>query len=171
MKRYQIGLVILALLTMVSLGVTQAGQKAKRKSSGHGTKHILLTPDELKWGPAPPGLPAGAQLAMIEGDPSKAGVPFAFRVRFPDGYKVMPHWHPTDEKVLVLQGSLGVGMGTKFDPATGHELPSGSYAVMPSGMRHYAWSNGETVIQISGVGPFEINYVNAADDPRKASKN
>ena len=171
MKSYRLSLVILALLTMVSLGVAHAGQKAKRKSTGHRTAQVLLTPDQLKWGPAPPSLPAGAQLAMIEGDPSKPGMPFAFRVRFPDGYKVMPHWHPTDEKVVVLQGSLGVGMGNKFDPAAGHELPSGSYAVMPSGMRHYAWSNGETVIQISGLGPFEIHYVNAADDPRKASKN
>ena len=70
----------------------------------------------------------------------------------------------------MLQGSLGVGMGTTFDQAAGHVLPAGSYASMPTGLRHYAWAVGETEIEVSGMGPFEVNYVNAADDPRKASK-
>jgi quercetin dioxygenase-like cupin family protein len=106
----------------------------------------------------------------LEGNPSKAGVPFTIRAKFPDGYKVPPHWHPTDERVTVLQGRLGMGLGEKFDPAAGRELPVGSYASMPTGTRHFAWAIGETVIQVSGTGPFEVNYVNPADDPRKASK-
>jgi hypothetical protein len=172
MKRYQLCLVIVALLGVVSLGLAQTVQKAKRHStSGHAPPaHVLVTPDQIKWGPAPPSLPAGAELAVLEGDPSKPGVPFTFRGRFPDGYKVMPHWHPTDERLVVLQGSLGMGLGNKFDPSAGHELPTGSYASMPKGLRHYAWAIGETVIQVSGIGPFKVNYVNAADDPRKASK-
>ena len=92
------------------------------------------------------------------------------RAKMPDGYKIPPHWHPTDERIVVLQGTLGMGMGEKFDAGAGRELPTGSYAVMPAGARHFAWAKGETVIQVSGVGPFEITYVNPADDPRKAPK-
>lgn len=131
----------------------------------------MITPDQIKWGPAPPALPPGSQVAVLDGDPSKTGGVFVLRAKFPDGYKVPPHWHPTDERVIVLEGTLGLGMGEKFDPAKGNELPAGSYAVLPKEVRHFAWAKGETLIQISGIGPFEVNYVNAADDPRKASKN
>jgi quercetin dioxygenase-like cupin family protein len=172
MKKYQLCLVIVALLGVFSLSVAQTVRKAKRHStSGHAqAAHVLVTPDQIKWGPAPPSLPPGAQLAVLEGDPSKAGAAFTMRAKFPDGYRVPPHWHPTDERVVVIQGSLGMGVGDKFDQSAGHELPTGSYASMPKGLRHYAWAIGETVVQISGIGPFEVIYVNAADDPRKASK-
>jgi quercetin dioxygenase-like cupin family protein len=170
MKKYQLCLVILALLVVFSLGLGRTVQKAKRHATSGHTAHVILTPDQIKWGPAPPALPPGAQVAGLEGDPSKAGVPFTIRLKFPDGYRVAPHWHPTDERVVVLQGSLGMGVGNKFDQSAGHELPTGSYASMPKGVRHYAWAIGETEIQVSGVGPFQVNYVNAADDPRKALK-
>jgi quercetin dioxygenase-like cupin family protein len=172
MKKYQLCLLIVALLSVVSLGVAQTVQKAKRHAtSGHmSAAHVLVTPDQITWGPAPPSLPPGAQLAVLEGDPSKAGVPFTMRIKLPDSYRVPPHWHPTDERIVVLQGSFGMGVGDKFDQAAGHELPTGSYASMPKGLRHYGWAVGETVVQVSGIGPFAINYVNAADDPRNASK-
>jgi quercetin dioxygenase-like cupin family protein len=171
MKKYQVSLVILALFGMVSLSLAQTVQKAKQHSAaGQPRPHVIVTPDQIKWGPGPPSLPSGAQLAVLEGDPAKAGEAFAIRAKFPDGYRVPPHWHPTDEKVVVVQGSLGMGLGNKFDQAAGHVLPTGSYASMPKGLRHYAWAIGETEVQISGVGPFEVNYVNAADDPRKTPK-
>jgi quercetin dioxygenase-like cupin family protein len=172
MKKYQLGLVIVALLGVVSLGLAQTVQKTTQPStSGHtAAAHVIVTPDKMQWGPAPPSLPPGAQLAVLEGDPSKAGVAFTIRAKFPDGYRVPPHWHPTVERVNVLQGSLGLGMGDKFDQSAGQQLPVGSYASMPEGVRHYAWAIGETEIQISGIGPFEVIYVNAADDPRKAPK-
>jgi hypothetical protein len=172
MRKFQFSHLILALLAVVSLVLAQSDQKEKDKSASTGkqAEHVLVTPDQLKWGPAPPSLPSGAQLAVLEGDPSKAGMPFTIRAKFPDGYRVPPHWHPSDERVVVLQGTLGMGVGEKFDPAAGRELPVGSYASMPKGTRHFAWAIGETVIQISSTGPFEINYVNAADDPRKTSK-
>jgi len=170
MKKYQLCLVIVALVGAVSLCLAQTAQKAKRHATQSHPAHVILTPDQIKWGPAPPALPPGAQLAVLEGDPSKAGLPFAVRIKFPDGYRVAPHWHPTDERVVVLQGSLGMGVGNKFDQSAGHELPTGSYASMPKGVRHYAWAIGETEIQVSAVGPFEVNYVNASDDPRKAPK-
>lgn len=171
MKKYQLCLVIVALSGVVSLGLAQTVRKAKQHSTSSHAGHVLVTPDEIKWGPGPPALPSGAQLAVLEGDPSKAGVPFTVRAKFPDGYRVPPHWHPTDERVVVLEGSLGIGAGDKFDQPAGQVLPTGSYASMPKGMRHYAWAVGETQVQISGIGPFEVNYVNAADDPRKAAKH
>ena len=170
MRKHLPALLILALLAAASVGLAQSGQEGHGTAGGAQAAHIVVTPDQLKWGPGPPALPPGAQLAVLEGDPSKAGSAFAVRLKFPDGFRVAPHWHPADEKVVVLQGALGVGVGEKFDPAAGHELPAGSYAVMPTGVRHYAWAKGETVIQVSSTGPFEVNYVNPADDPRKTTK-
>jgi hypothetical protein len=84
----------------------------------------------------------------------------------PDGYRIGPHWHPTDENVTVLSGTLGAGMGDKFDPAAGTFLKSGGFVCMPKKMHHYAWAKGPTIIQVHGIGPFAFTYVNPADDPR-----
>ena len=172
MRKYQLSLLILALLAAASLGLAQPGQEGKDGCGSTGTHaaHLVVTPDQVKWGPGPPSLPPGAQMAPLEGDRSKAGAPFTIRAKFPDGYRVPPHWHATDERIVVLQGTFGMGLGERFDTAAGRELPVGSYAVTPKGVRHFAWAKGETVIHVSGTGPFEINYVNPADDPRKASK-
>jgi len=172
MRKYQPGLLILALLAAASVVIPQSGQKSKSHSTSAAQQggHTMVTPDQFKWGPAPPSLPPGSQLAVLEGDPSKAGVPFTIRAKLPDGYKIPPHWHPTVERIVVLEGTLGMGLGEKFDLAAGHELSVGSFAAMPKGVRHFAWAKGDTVIQVSGVGPFEVNYVNPADDPRKAPK-
>ncbi len=172
MKRYQLVLLSLALITTASLANAQTSQEQKKMAASadsHAT-HVLVTPDKLTWGPAPPSLPPGSELAILEGDPSKAGDYFAFRAKLPDGYKVPPHWHPTDERVVVLQGTLGIKLGDKFEPTPDHEMSAGSYAVMPKGVKHFAWAKGETVIQVSGMGPFDVMYVNPADDPRNAGK-
>jgi ChrR Cupin-like domain len=134
----------------------------------HGSDkgHVAIRPNDVKWGPAPPGLPAGAQIAVLSGDPSKAA-PYVLRAKLPDGYKVPAHWHPTDENVTVLQGTFMAGKGEKFDAGASQAFPAGSFVLMPKEMRHFAWMKGETIIQVHGIGPFEITYVNAADDPRK----
>jgi len=174
MKKYQIGSVVLVLLAVVSLSLAQAdkdkGKKAQAMTGKAEQSHTMVTPNDVKWGPAPPALPAGAQVAIMDGDPSKAGQGFTIRLKTPDGYKVMPHWHPTDENVTVLEGTFLIGIGDKFDQAAAHEMPAGSFARMPKEVRHYAWAKGETVIQVHGVGPFAINYVNPSDDPRKQAK-
>ena len=103
---------------------------------------------------------------MLEGDPAKAG-PFTLRLKMPDGYKFPPHYHPADEHVTVLQGTLVMGMGETFDHGAGRELAVGSFAMMPTGIRHFAWTKGETIVQLHGIGPWGLTYVNAADDPRK----
>jgi quercetin dioxygenase-like cupin family protein len=173
MKKYQIGIVVLVLLAAVSLGLAQGGKdKAKKSQAATGKaeqSHTIITPNDVKWGPAPPSLPSGAQIAVLSGDPSKAE-PFTIRLKAPDGYKIMPHWHPTDENVTVLEGTFVMGTGEKFDEAAAHAMPAGSFVRMPKGTRHFAMAKGETVVQVHAIGPFVINYVNPNDDPRKQAR-
>lgn len=172
MSKYRLSLMVLAvLLVVISFRFALANKATMSVDASPQDSHIIIAPGEIKWGSAPPALPAGSQFAVLEGDPSKAGSSFTIRVKFPNGYTVPPHWHTTDENVVVLKGTLMLGLGDKLDKTAGKELQAGSYARMPQGMRHSAWTKGETIIQIYGIGPFEVNYVNAADDPRnKPSK-
>jgi quercetin dioxygenase-like cupin family protein len=156
----------LVLFVMAGLVLLSAVWADEQKGHADDKGHVMVRPDDVKWGPAPPGLPAGAQLAVISGDPGKAE-PYVLRAKLPDGYKIPPHWHPTDENVTVLQGTFVAGKGDKFDADAARELPAGSFACMPKAMKHFAYCKGETILQVHGIGPFEINYVNAADDPRK----
>ena len=135
-------------------------------STTFAQSHPMMAPTDVKWGPPPPTLPPGAQLAVLDGDPSKPGL-FTLRLKLPDGYRIAPHWHPTDEHLTVIQGTFGLGMGNTLDTKALKMLPAGSYAKMPSETRHYAVSKGETIVQVSGPGPFVVNYVNPKDDPSK----
>jgi quercetin dioxygenase-like cupin family protein len=130
---------------------------------------VIALPGEIKWSPAPALLPAGAQLAVVEGDPGKAGE-FTMRLRMPANYRIPPHFHPATEHVTVVQGTFFVGMGEIFDLKQGQRLPAGSFGALPAGMRHFAWTEAETVIQLHGIGPWSLTYVNPADDPSRKSK-
>jgi quercetin dioxygenase-like cupin family protein len=122
---------------------------------------------DLKWGPAPPGLPAGAELAVLSGDPTKEGM-FTMRLKFPAGFTVPPHHHPADELVTVIEGSMDLGMGDTLDKTKMKALNTGGFALMAKGMNHYATSPGGGIIQVTSQGPFQIIYANKADDPRGA---
>ena len=124
-----------------------------------------FTPDQVKFGPAPPFLPPGAQLAVLEGDPMASSGDFTIRLKMPDGYKVAPHTHPNRENVTVLSGTLKVGMGDQFDASKMMSFGAGSFAYLDPNMHHYAMASGETVIQIHGMSPVKFNYINPADDP------
>ncbi len=126
-----------------------------------------FTPDQVKWGPAPPTVPAGALLAVVEGDPMAATGDFTVRLKMPDGYKFPPHTHPHRENVTVLSGTLKVGMGDQFDDSKMMSFGVGSFIYVDPTMHHYAGASGETVIQIHGASPLQINYINPADDPSK----
>ena len=139
-------------------------------SLGGVREHITLKPDDLHWQAGPPALPAGAQTTLLEGDPTKAG-PFTVRLKTPAGYQIPAHWHPADEHVTVLSGTIYMGMGDKLDKAGGKALPAGSFAVMPAKMHHYAWTDEETVLQLHGMGPWGIRYVNPADNPDKRARD
>lgn len=158
----------LGIAAAVLLAVWTGVQAGADKDAGHDSdkNHVALRPDDLKWGPAPPGLPAGAEFALLTGDPHKAG-PYVIRAKLPDGYKVPPHWHSSDENVTVIAGTLMIGKGETIDADSCKALPVGSFMRMPKKMRHFAWAKGQTIIQVHGMGPFDINYVNATDDPRK----
>jgi len=124
-----------------------------------------FTPDQVKYGPAPPFLAAGAQLAVLEGDPMAASGDFTVRLKMPDGYRIAPHTHPSRENVTVLSGTLKVGMGDQFDVSKMMSFGAGSFAYLDPSMHHYAAASGETVIQIHGMSPLKVNYINPADDP------
>lgn len=158
------------VLTAVLLAAGVVNPADPPKAKPPSLAHMLALPDDLKWVDAPPGLPAGAKIAVLDGDPGAAGGTFTIRAKFPDGYTVPPHWHATDENVTVLEGSLGLGMGETFDKSKVRYLPAGGYARMPKGQRHFAVAKGATVIQVHGAGPFDITYVNEKDDPRKKAE-
>jgi mannose-6-phosphate isomerase-like protein (cupin superfamily) len=124
-----------------------------------------FTPDQVKWGPAPPFIPAGAQLAVLEGNPMASSGDYTIRLKMPDGYKIAPHTHPARENVTVLSGTLKVGMGDQFDASKMMSFGAGSFAYLDPSMHHYAGTSGETVIQIHGQAPVKFNYINPADDP------
>jgi quercetin dioxygenase-like cupin family protein len=153
-------------LSIFALLLLAAGALVFGQTTSSKPDHALLTNEDLKWLDGPASLPAGAKVALMEGDPAKEG-PFTMRLQLPDGFSIPPHWHPAVEHVTVISGTFNLGMGEKFDKSGGRALSAGAFAFMPPGMRHFAWTTGETVIQLHGSGPWKINYVNAADDPRK----
>ena len=147
-----------------------AAQSAPGAAGATDKPHaIVAVPNTITWGPAPAALPAGAQLAVLEGEPSKPG-PFTMRLRVPDGYRIPPHFHPAIEHVTVIQGTFLVGMGEKVDATKLTELPTGTFAALQPGVRHFAQARGETIVQIHGIGPWGLTYVNPADDPRNKAK-
>ena len=126
--------------------------------------HVLSTPKDLKWGDAPPVFEKGSSMAVLSGDPSKEGL-YVVRLKMPAGYKINAHFHPTDEHVTVISGTFALGMGDKLDKAALKELPVGGYALLPAQMHHYAMAKTAAIVQVHGMGPFQLTYVNPADDP------
>ncbi len=132
-------------------------------------EHVIQNEQDVKWENAPPLLPAGAKIAVLEGKPAEKG-PFTIRLLLPANYKIPAHSHPTDEHVVVLSGALYMGMGDKLDAEAGKALKVGGFALMPAKKNHYAYTKEMTTVLVYGTGPVEFNYVNPADDPRKAEK-
>ena len=145
--------------------VLLAGLAVAAPSWGADAHHTVVAADAVKWGPAPPSLPPGAQAAALLGHPGKEG-PFVLRLKFPAGFTIPPHRHSKDEFVTVIGGRFAVTHGEKIDRAALKGLPAGSFVHLPAGMPHYAHAEVETIVQINGVGPFDVTYVNPADDPR-----
>ena len=129
------------------------------------TPHVMENRSATKWGPAPPMLPPGAQIAVLAGDPGKPTA-YTVRLKFPAGYDIPAHSHPTDENVVVVSGALFMGMGTKLDKTQGTSLGVGGFGLMPANANHFAYTKEETTIVLYGQGPVEFKYVNPADDPR-----
>lgn len=154
-------------LTSFALSAVVAFAGVASLASAEGMDgHTIVTPQEIKWGPAPAALPAGAEAAVLFGDPSKEGL-FALRLKLPKGYSVAPHTHPAQEVVTVVSGTFLLGMGETADRDSVETLPAGSFFALPADSPHFAFTDEETVVQINTIGPWGLTYVNPNDDPRK----
>lgn len=139
--------------------------QSPRPADQAADSHLMLTPDELEWGPVA-SMGEGAEIAFIEGDISREE-PFTFRLRLRDGYEIRPHVHPAYERVTVLSGILRFAHGERFDRSATRALPPGSLAIMPAGDPMFGYAEGEVIIQLHGTGPWGIEYLDPADDPRR----
>lgn len=149
---------ILALAAAVAAGAPPATA---------ADEHKVLAPGDVKWQPAPPSLPKGAEMAVLFGDPGKDGL-FAMRLKFPKGYTIPPHSHPKPEIVTVISGTFRIGMGDAADPSKAQALPAGGFFAFPPGMTHFVpAADGETIVQVNSTGPWGITYVNPKEDPRQ----
>ena len=166
MKRSAMAETVSRITLFVVLGAGVLAVSVAANPPATESAHIMVTPGDVTWTDGPPALPAGSRVAVIEGDPKNPGL-FAMRLKLPANYRIQPHWHPADEHVTVISGTFNMGMGDKFDASTGSALPVGSFAVMPAKAHHFAFTKEETVVQIHGIGPWAINYLNPEDDPRK----
>ena len=142
-------------------------QQPTNSAAAAATSHIMLRADELKWDPCTAALPRGPRCASLEGDRTVANAPFTYRLKLPDGYRIPPHVHPADGHLTVIQGTLNIGWGEKFDAKATTPMSAGSFIVIPKGAPHFYWTRGETIVQSHGIGPWGVTYVNPADDPRK----
>ena len=129
----------------------------------------MTNPAAIKWSDAPPNMPKGAKIAVLQGDPGKSG-PFVMRLMSPAGYKIAPHWHTQSENITVISGALYLGMGEKSVLKNAHALRAGGFHHLPGKTPHYAFTKTATVVQVHGEGPFDLTYVNPDDNPEKMAK-
>ena len=156
---------ITAFVVALSLGAAaNLGMSTQPYAAEH--HHTVVSGDAVKWGPAPASLPPGAQASPLLGSPAKEG-PFVLRLKFPAGFVIPPHRHSKDEFVTVLAGRVAISSGEKVDRAALKSVPPASFIHLPAGMPHYLWSEVESIVQINGVGPFDVTYIDPKDDPRK----
>jgi|SRR5688572_30614541 quercetin dioxygenase-like cupin family protein len=154
-----------AFFVAVSLGTAAStGMFTQPHAAEH--HHTVVSGDAVKWGPAPASLPPGAQASPLLGSPAKEG-PFVLRLKFPAGFVIPPHRHTKDEFVTVIAGRVAISSGEKVDRASLKSLPPASFIHLPAGMPHYLWAEAESIVQVNGVGPFDVVYVNPKDDPRQ----
>ena len=176
MRYLMISAVMISLCASTACGQQPTAASANKSTSmaKHTTtsaaKAAKAAPGEdFAWGPAPAIFPAGAQMAVLQGNPGGTDM-FTVRLRFPNGYKIAPHTHPTDEHVTVISGHFKVGMGEKFDANATMTLKPGGFVTAPANHAHYAAAVGPTVVQVSAMGPFAMTYVNPADTPAAAKQ-
>ena len=148
---------VLAVVACLGLGALARAQAP--------AEHKMVAPEAVTWTDAPPVFEKGAKMAVLYGDPSRPGL-FVMRLKLPANYKIMPHWHPTDELVTVISGEFATGMGDKLDP-NAKPMGPGAFVSLPAKMHHYGFATKDTVVEVSSMGPFAITYVNPADDPTK----
>ena len=163
---------VLTLSAVTLFSTFAAAQEAatapvkKTAAKTAGAAPFISTPDKIKWTQLSPGV----ELGPVYGQCDKVGAPCVFQLKFQAGAKLPPHWHPVDENVSVLSGTFMAGMGDTYDETKMMTLPSGTYVFMPRKMHHFAGAKDVTVVQVHGVGPFKMTFVNPADEPGNAAK-
>jgi len=160
-SRMRLKVSLLAFAASLCLVLVGAAGTASSESAASEQSHGVVTQDGLKWGP----FIGPSQMALVSGDPSQAG-PFVVRVKSPAGTVIPAHWHPTDENLTVLEGKFAIGMGDAFDASKLTVMERGDFIEMPAKMHHFAKAVTDTVVQLHGIGPFAVTFVNPADDPR-----
>lgn len=158
-------LVTAAAVALLGSGIAFAGGQKSAKAKG---PEVTLQADKIEWKDGPKSLPQGAQMAVLEGNPAEKGT-FVMRLKAPAGFTIKPHTHPRQERVTVISGKFQLGHGRTFDESKLQDLEAGSFFSMPPGMEHFARAAEDSVVQLNGEGPWEINYINPADDPRKGT--
>lgn len=159
-RKFLLTLAIVGLLCLAGQLVTIAAHPGPHDKNA-------FTPDTIAWGPPPPFIAPGAQLAVIEGNPGASSGDYTVRLKMPDGYRIAPHWHPQRENVTVISGNFKVGMGDIFEKDKMATFPAGSFAFLDPDMHHYAMASGEVIVQVHGGAPLQFNYVHPEDDPSK----
>lgn len=159
-------LIITLAVAMLSISGARAQTPHAKKAAGG---HVMFMPADIKWVDGPPSLPPGGKMAVLQGDPEKKGL-FTLRFQMPANYRIPAHWHPMDEHITVISGTFHMGLGDKLDTTKATALPPGGFVQMATGTRHFAWASEQSIIQLHGIGPLGITYVNPDDDPRKKSK-
>lgn len=158
-----------AVLSLLVTGIVASAAAISPGAAQTREGHKIVTPPEIKWGPAPPSIPPGAQAAVLYGDPGKEGM-FSLRLKLPKDYAIPPHTHPKPEVVTVISGTFRLGMGEKADKSKAQALSAGSFFALPPGLAHFASADEETVIQLNSTGPWSLTYVNPKDDPRQKTQ-
>src|SRR5215510_567975 len=153
----------LVRIAILALGPVIVGAAALAQST-----HIVIPADKVQFSPAPPVLPPGAQLSVLEGNPGEKGA-LTLRLKLPANYEIPAHWHSMTERLTVLSGSFHVGMGDKLDRRASQTLAPGGYVTLPAKMHHFAWTSAPTIVQLNLEGPFDIFYINPADNPQKSN--
>lgn len=153
-------------MLMIATSVIAAAAASPGAAAQTGGGHKLVKAEDIKWSPGPASIPAGAQVAVLYGDPGKDGM-FAMRIKVPQGYRIGPHTHPKPEVVTVLSGAVRLGMGESGDAAKAEVFSAGSFFALAPGMPHYVSMDEDTVIQLNSNGPWSLNYLNPKDDPRQ----
>jgi hypothetical protein len=112
-------------------------------------KMISITlPDEIHWRKN-----ANADIATIQGDPSKSGI-YIQLIKWHPGHMSRPHYHGEERYIWVISGTWWVGTGPKYDPANTYPVPAGSYVVDHAHEIHYDGAKeGDCLLYIVGMGP------------------
>ncbi|MCG9973388.1 cupin domain-containing protein [Christiangramia crocea] len=123
-----------------------------------GSVQHVVRAENIQWKPCPPNLPEGCKIAVFEGDPKSSDL-FTVRFQVDEGFFMAPHSHPKDERVTVLKGKVSVAFGTEGTRESAKQFGPGDYYVNARGAIHSVWADSNSIIQITGIGPWEAEFL------------